>query len=296
MKRSTVTLVVILLVLAGATYFVLRQPGETSSTGQSGERLADYDSSAIDRIDIQSGQSHTTLEKIDGVWMLTAPIRYRADSVAVASILNQGKHIELRNLVSSNPEKQSVFRVDSGGVLVQLGEKGSTRAAFRIGKPTDSFGETFVRREGSNDVYLAAGYLPATFGKATRELRDKAIVHAETPAINSVTFQYGDTTFTLALADTVWRIGSKPVNDAAVRSFLTSLTSLQADDFIDTAVAFTKPTAVLNFAGIQLRFYVEPKGNHYLVQSSASPQVFTCPNWKMTSVLKRQKDFLQGAG
>ncbi len=293
MKRRTVTLVVILVILAVATFIVLRQPGEVSGTGQTGQRLADYDSSTVDKIEIRAGAKLTTLEKLNGSWMLTSPVRYPADSLAVSTMLNQGKRIELRNLVSSNPEKQAVFKVDSTGTLVRLTGKGNELASFYIGKPSPSFSETFVRRANSNDVYLAEGYLPATFDRGTRDLRNKSIFKADVPTINAVTFHYGDTTFTLALKDTLWRVGNAPANDAAVRTFVSSLSNLQADDFVDTALALPKPVALLEVLGTQIRFFPQPKGGNYFVQTSASAQVYTCPSWRANALLKHQKDFVQ---
>src|SRR5512140_2139741 len=172
MNRTTVTLIVILVLLGIATYLVLRRPGETSASETAGRSLFDYDSSAVDKIEIRSATGTTVLEKIDGTWTVTAPARYKADSIAVTNMVNQGKHIELKALVSSNPEKQSVVVVDSAAPLVRISEKGTERATFRIGKVSNSFMVPFVRREGSNDVFLANGFLTATFKSGAKDFPD----------------------------------------------------------------------------------------------------------------------------
>ena len=292
MKRRTITLIVVLVILVAATIIVLRQPGEMSGSGESGQRLADYDSSAADMVEVRQSTGITTLEKVDGTWMLTAPVRYKADSTAVMSMLNQGKRIQLRELVSSNPEKQTLFKVDSTGILVRISQKGTVVAAFYIGKSGPSYTETFVRRASSNDVYLADGYLAATFNRGARDLRDKSIFRADVAAVTNVTFHYGDTTFTLALRDTVWRIGEVPANDATVRSFVSTLSTLDADGFVDTAITLPKPVGLIEVLGTQIRFFPQPGGGNYFVQTSASPQVFTCPSWRGKPILKRKTDFL----
>lgn len=292
MKRSTVTLLTVLIVLAIATYFVLRRPGEQSSTGSSGRVLVDYDSSAVDKIEIRSSTGTIIAEKQEGTWNVTSPVRFRADSSAIVAILSQGKHIELKDLVSSNPDKQHVFQVDSTGSLVRISEKGVERAAFRIGKVSSSFTESYVRLENSNDVYLANGFLSGVFNRQTKDLRDRTIFRADVNTIKQVNFQYGDTTFTLQFQDTVWRIGKDFATDAAVRGFLSTLANLQADDFIDSTVTPQRPIALIEVLGVQIRYYYDTKIGRYLIQTSQSSQWYTNQSWRAMQLLKRKKDFL----
>ncbi len=292
MNRTTVTLIVILVILGIATFLVLRRPGETSATESEGRALFDYDSSAVDKVVIKTTGGTTVLEKVDGAWMITAPARYKADSVAVTNMVNQGKHLEVKALVSSNPEKQSVFVVDSSAPLITISEKGTERAAFRIGKPSSSFTETFVRREGSNDVYLIPGFLTATFNRQAKDLRDKTIFRADRDQIKSIMYQYGDTTFTVAFQDSLWRVGNEPASDATVSGVLTSLSRLQADDMIDTAFVAPKLIATISVLGTQIRYYYDTKKASYFVQTSESPQWYSSQSWKALQVLKRKKDFV----
>jgi hypothetical protein len=292
MKRSTVTLLTILVVLAIATYFVLHRPGEQSSTGSTGNVLADYDSSTVDKIEIRSSTGTVIVEKQEGTWFVTSPVHFRADSNAVVAILSQGKRIGLKDLVSSNPEKQHVFQVDSTGLLVRISEKGVQRAAFRVGKVSTSFSESYVRRENSNDVYLADGFLSGTFNRQPKDLRDKTIFRADINTIKEVKFQYGDTTFALQFQDTVWRIGNDAASDTPVRTFLSTLSNLQADDFIDSAVTPERPIAMFEVLGAQIRYYYDTKGGRYLVRTSQSSQWYTNQSWRALQVLKRKKYFL----
>jgi hypothetical protein len=292
MNRTTVTLVIILVLLGIATFLVLRRPGESSATETTGKTLFDYDSSGVDNVEIRTIAGTTVLEKINGTWMVTAPGRYKADSAAVCAIVNQGKHVELKALVSSNPEKQSVFVVDSSAPFIRISEKGTERAAFRIGKVSSSFMETFVRREGSNDVWLASGFLTATFNRQAKDLRDKTVFRTERDLIKSLMYQYGDTTFTVAFQDTLWRVGNEPANDATVNGVLSALSRLQADDVIDTAFTPPKVIATITVLGTQIRYFYDTKKASYYVQTSESPQWYTSQSWKAMQVLKRKKDFV----
>jgi hypothetical protein len=293
MKRNLLVQFAILIVLGIIAYVVLRQPGEVSSSGSLAKTLVEYDSAAVDRIDISSPRSSVRLENQGGGWMVTSPVNYRADETTVTSAVGTGRKIELTSLVSSNPNKRKLFQVDSSGTLVTIYENGKKEAAFYIGKMGSTYTETYVRAEGSDDVYIAKGFLSATFNRQVKEWRDRSIFKTDQNAIRSVKFQYGDTTFVLTLQDTVWRIGQDSASLSVVRSFLGSLSNLQADEFVDTAVTIGKPpVALLQAEGTQLRFYAGRDSGKYLVQTSASPQWFELLNWRASQVLKRKKDFL----
>ncbi len=293
MKRNLLIQFAILIALTVVAYFVLRQPGEVSSSGSLAKMLVDYDSAAVDRIDISTPGRFVRLENQGGRWMVTSPVNYRADEATVTSAVGTGRKIELTSLVSSNPEKRPLFQVDSSGTLVTLYEKGKKPAAFYVGKMGSTYTETYVRAEGSDDVYVARGFLSATFNRQLKEWRDRTIFKTDQNALRSVTFRYGDTTFVLALQDSLWRIGKDSASLPAVKSFLGAFSNLQADEFVDSAVAISKlPVALLDAEGTQVRFYTGKDPAKYLVQTSASPQWFEVMNWRASQVLKRKKDFV----
>ncbi len=292
MKRTTWILVGTVLVLAVITYFVLRQPGEVSTTESSGTMLVSYDSASVDKIEVSAAGNSVVLEKQGNGWMLTAPLRYRADQNVVTAAVGKGKSIEVKNVVSSNPEKQGVFQVDSSGTLVRFFAGGNLAAAFRVGKPSTSYTETYVRKEGSNDVYLADGMFSYMYAHQPKDWRDKSIYRSEPDLIRSVTYRYGDTTFTLAMKDSLWRLNGDSVSQTAVRSVLGSLANLPADDFVDSTLsAAPKQVALIDVDGTQIRFCQQKGASTYLVQTSQSPQWYEVQGWRAGQVLKRKKDF-----
>jgi hypothetical protein len=292
MKRNTIYSIVLLVLLAIAAFFALNREGEVSSTGGSGKMLVGYDSTAVDKLEFFSPSGSVVLEKQAGTWMLTSPIKYKADEASVTSAVGRGRKIELASLVSTNPEKQKLFQVDSTGTLVKVYEKGSPQAAFYIGKASSSFTETYVRREGSNEVHLANEVLSSYFNKQPKDWRDKTIFKIEEGRITTVKFQYGDTTFTLSMQDSLWRIAKDSANQALVKPLLSALALIQTDEFVDSAPSpVPKLTAIIEVEGTQIRF-LKKDDTKYLVQTSQSPQWFEIQSWRTSSLLKRKKDFL----
>jgi hypothetical protein len=301
MKRSTWVLVVVLVVLGIATIVVLQQPGEVSSTGSMSETLVDYDSLAVDKIEIRSSKGTVILEKEGGIWNLISPVKYRADETTVTTAIGKGRSLDLSSLVSTNPQKQELFKVDSLGTLVNVYEKGEERASFRIGKASSfrigktssSFTETYVKREGSDDVYLAAGNLAPTFDRQVKDWRDKTIFKSFKDNITNVKFQYGDTTFLLTFQDSVWRVDGDSAVESKVSSFLGSLANFQTDEFVDSDLSkIPKPTGSVEVEGTQIRYHFNKDSDKYYVQTSRSSQWFEINSWKAKQILKRKKAFL----
>jgi len=183
--------------------------------------------------------------------------------------------------------------VDSSATLVQVFTNNNLAASFRVGKPSSSYTDTYVRKEGSNDVYSVTGMLTATFMKGANDWRDKTIFKTNQNNITSVKFQFGDTTFVLTKKDSAhWAIGNDSTVNSTVTALLGALANLQADEFVDSTISsMPKLTATLETQGTQIKIYRRPDGRHY-VQTSGSPQWFVIQEWKAGQILKRKKDLI----
>jgi hypothetical protein len=293
MTRTTWFLAGILVVLVAATLWVMQRPGEQSTSSDGGNVLVRYDSASVDRMDILLPSGMVTLVREGDRWMLIAPLRAPADQHAVRAAIGQGTSLRLKALVSSNPAKQHLFQLDSTSTLVRFSAKGSEVAAFRTGKPGPTYTETYVRKEGSQDVYLTDGMLSVVFAKPPRDWRNKAILDLRAEDIHSVAFHYGDTTFTLSKTDSSWVVDGEPATEYAVRGFLASLASLQCDDFIDTALTSIPPlVGMLDMNGMQVGFHQKPGDPMLTVITSTTTQIYAVYGWRGEQVLKRRADFL----
>ncbi|MEX2088977.1 MAG: DUF4340 domain-containing protein [Bacteroidota bacterium] len=294
MNRSTLILVGILAVLIFVAYLVLQKPGEQSSSTSTGEFLAVVDSLAVDRIHLKSPSLDIVLEKQGVEWYLRHPLMVRADQANVAQLIHQTKNLEVKNVVSSNAEKQSMFQVDSTGTQVTLYEGGNETASFILGKTGPTFSETYGRRKNSNEVMLVSNMMNYVFTRSVKEWRDRSIVAIPRETIKQLTYQFGDTTFTLEFKDSLWIAGREPAQGTVVEGILSSLVNFQGDDFIDTPpVTLPRLTATLSFAGVQLAFHYVKETDTYMVRSSLAPQWYTVSSWRANQVLKRKKEIVQ---
>jgi hypothetical protein len=294
MTRNTYILLAVLVVLVIVAYVVMQKPGERSSTGETGQMFVTVDSLAVDRIDIKAPGGNVVLQKKGVEWFLDAPLSYKADQSNVATLIHDCKSLEVKTVVSDKPEKHSVFQVDSTGTRVTLFEKGAEKSSFILGKAGSSYSEMYVRRTTSNDVNLVNGASSYVFNRPLKEWRDRTILNTPRENVKDVRYQYGDTTFVLSFRDSTWRIGNDSTQTDVVNNLLSSLSNVQADDFVDTmTVRPTKPTAQISYTGTQLTFFYVKQGDKYLVQCSTSPQWFEVQTWHANQLLKRKKDIMK---
>ena len=293
MNRNTLMLLGFLAVLIVIAYLVMQKPGEKSSTGE-GEYLISVDSLAVDRVEIKSPASLVVLVKKGVEWFMERPVAYRADQGSVAQLIHEMKLLERKSTVSGKPEKHSVFQVDSTGTQVTTYETGSEKASFVIGKMGGSYLESYGRLASSNEVLLVSGGSPMTFNKAVKEWRDRTIAAPARETIRDVRYQYGDTVFVLAFTDSAWMVGKDSTQEWVVNNLISTLTNVQADDFIDApAVHSSKPSAQITYAGTQITFFYVKEGDKYLVQCSSTPQWFEMQSWRANQILKRKSDIIK---
>lgn len=294
MTRNMYVLLGVLGVLVIVAYFVMQKPGERSSSGDTGEVLVSIDSLAVDGFEIKSQAGILVLQKKGVEWFVQEPVSYKADQSSVASLIHSSKSLEVKNIVSNRREKHSVFQVDSTGTRVRILERGAERASFILGKSGGSYAEMYARRTASSDVVLVTGASSYLFNRPVKDWRDKTIITIPRADIREVRYQYGDTTFVLAFKDSAWTIGKDSTQEGTVSNLISSLSNVQADDFVDTLTTrSSKPTAQISFAGTQLTFFYVKEVEKYLVRSSASPQWFEMQSWHASQILLRKKDILK---
>ena len=294
MNRTTLLLAGVLVVLILVAFLLLQKAGEQSSSASTGEFLATIDSLAVDKIHLQSPTLDVVLEKQGVEWYLRNPLSFRADQANVAQLLHQVKSLEVKGIVSGNPEKQSLFQVDSTGTQVTLYEGENETASFILGKTGPTFSETYARKKTSNDVVLVSNMMNYVFTHSVKEWRDRSIVSIPKETIKQLTYQFGDTTFTLEFRDSLWFAGNDPAQGSVVEGILSSLAGFQGDDFIDTPPAsLPRVSAMLSFTGTQMVFYHVKEGDNYMVRSSRSPQWYDVSSWRANQVLKRKKEIVK---
>ncbi|MFQ5797493.1 MAG: DUF4340 domain-containing protein [Bacteroidota bacterium] len=298
MKRSTLLLTLLFLVLLVVTVFLLRPEGDKQASYELVERYLDVDSAKVMMMAIRSDEVDITFEKVGGKWLITAPLKYDADQNSVLQLLAHTRELVVKSLISENPERQSMFKVDTSGTLLVFREAGGVVDSLIIGKNAPTFSDRYVRKVGSNKVYLAGGLKAWLLGRKLKDWRDKTIVDMPRESIQRVAVTLSKESYILEKRGERWFVGQDSTQEIAVNSFIAALSPLRADDFIDSSVAIPKkPSAQLEVAGDQtvaLQFFPTPTDTlKYWVASSTSPQVYQVSRWSAKRFMKSRNEFVK---
>ena len=196
----------------------------------------DFNKEQVAKIEILATGETTILSKQEEAWVVASMDNYPADSEGVAELLTKVGEFKNTQRVSSNPEKQAEFEVDSTGVEAKLIDANDKLLAHLfVGKITPGFLSSYVRAADSNDVYVAQGNLQSVFNKGTRTWKNRIIFDFNKGNVTELNISSPEETVELRLnAEGTWQM-LKPeaaaANTTEVDNLLTTLSELNTDDF-----------------------------------------------------------------
>src|ERR1051326_7409657 len=216
MNKSTIILISLLLVLGAVTYFLLRSQKEHESSYEPSDLNVKVDSASVVKIEIEQKGKSVTIENVGGKWMITSPLRYAADATSIKQLLSGLSKFRVGSLISSNPEKQNIFQVDSTGTRISVTDRSGKPVALVVGKMGPSFSEVYFRVPSSKDVYLGEGLDTWTINKEVKEWRDKSILSAPAEAVKELTYTLANKEVQFQHDTSGWKSGGKPVDAGTV--------------------------------------------------------------------------------
>jgi len=261
MKRLAIPL--ILLVVIVAAWLIQSHFESRQIRGETIENFLDIRADQVERFSILSILDTLEFTKRDGRWFLAYDSAFkRADSLSLENVLEAAATIRVGQVISQNPERQSDFQVDSltGSLVRFYAGDDQLLASVMIGKMSPDRAHTYVRKPGSDMVYLAEGLLNYAFNRERIQWLDKTLMKVDPNAIATVTFTYPDEgrAFRLIQHDSLWFVSEKPFNDSTpadsskIVSYLAQFRHLLASDFVKATdsglIDFDNPSLEIHFS------------------------------------------------
>lgn len=122
----------------------------------------------IDKIFIKQGEEETVLQKKEGSWQRNEATQ-SAQKEKVEMLLETVKEMEKEELVSQNPEKRDIYKVDNSGMQVVLKSGDQEFVNLYVGKRGPDFLSTYVRKKDSDNVWLIKKTLQSIFRPSSWE-------------------------------------------------------------------------------------------------------------------------------
>jgi len=195
---TLVVLVVLLLVVANP----FKQPGESTAKGM--PLFPGLKSKEPARI-VVDGRNDLTVWKEGEEWVIGGDVEgtvFPADTAGVNKALNAARTATTKEMVSSNPEKQSIFQVDSTGAMIKImAADSSVLADFVIGKSGSDYATNYVRPQGSDAVYVVGDRIKNQFDRPSRGMRDMFIFRVPKEEITRIEITRADSVMSLQAKD-----------------------------------------------------------------------------------------------
>ncbi|MFQ5507864.1 MAG: DUF4340 domain-containing protein [Leptospirillia bacterium] len=287
MKLKTLVILLVFVLLLAGLFFAGRIDQENAGGTASGQLLA-LDPERIARVVLESASGRTVLVRKDGEWMLTEPISYPADSALVASTIGALVELVSDGVISSNPERASVFEVDaSRGLSVSVfedTESGQPLARLTLGKLSPDFGHTYVTLGDRPEVHQVRGTLRFRFERDAGGWRDKTVLAFDAAEIHRIDLAAEGMLSVEREADGAsWRWAvdhptpASALDPEKVGQLVRFLATLKAHDFVDEVPdASAEPLLIVTLhrgAGNPIDLTVEDDvDGRYRVVVDADPQ------------------------
>src|SRR4030095_6019354 len=219
MNKSTRTLLILFALLA-VIYFLFFRTKERVSTEKIDAKLFVADSAKIDKIELVRKTDAITLEKVNGIWRITKPVDYPADTTAVYQILSNLKNFKIEDEASRNPAKFPEYLDTAFNTQVSTYQEGKLLGTFILGKTAGSFDVSYIKKPEEERILRASSITSSNFNKTLKDFRNKFIISISTKLANKLTFKSTDSNnvdFT-AVKDSTgkWNIGGDSVSSSVM--------------------------------------------------------------------------------
>jgi hypothetical protein len=252
--------IVVLAALAGYVYFV-EVKGQEKEEAQKAkdEKLVSLEKQKIDQVILKSRDGKDiSLRKTAGVWVLTEPVKAKADEESIRDLLTTLDKASLEKLISEDNGDWSEYGLDKPAftVIIKAGEE---ETALMFGESNPSETSYYLRVKDEKRLTLVEDTLRNALKKPALHYRDKTVISLAPEDIDEfrIKTDKGETVFKKGDKG-VWNVTGEESYRARkdqVDRILRDLTNMEAEEIIDDPengnldFGFKKPEKTIIFKG-----------------------------------------------
>jgi hypothetical protein len=281
LRRLAAVFVALLVVWAGLRF--LRSRRDTPE----GFASPRFDRAAVDTIRLRRGDTTVRLARDGQSWRVND---FAAAPTSVTELLDALTDTAATSeLVAQSASSHTRMGVDSAAARhLEIKSGGTTLATYILGNRGAGWSGIYVRRPGSDAVYLLRGRVGELVDRTVDDWRDKRIAALEPDSIAELEVTRGKTSYLLRRQGTGWTLGDGNATDsAAVASLLDRFRSLAAAGFATPAQAdsadFTRPERRVRLAAADGRpllvLVIDSSGYNYWARKDTSSTVYRLDSW-----------------
>lgn len=228
----------VLLALAAYVYFVeIKGQQKEAAEKAAKEKLVSLEKDNIDQVVLKSKDKDAiTLRKASGTWVLTEPVKSKADESAIKTLLLTLDKASFEKLISQDNENWSEYGLDEPEFAVEV-RAGSEKTTLLFGNKNPSGSSYYLRIKGDPKLTLVEDTLRNALDKAPMHYRDKTVVSLAPEDIDELSMQRKDDLFHVKKNDKGFWSVSSPEDYRArtneIQDILRNLTNMKAEEIID---------------------------------------------------------------
>ncbi len=252
--RNTLVLLVLLAGLFAYLKFVDSKFEGTDEKLNKKGRPVQIDRDSVTSVTIRNSEGSLQLTKTpDGNWLIDAPVKDRADSLAISTLFTSLESLRMDAIPSGKGGSLTDYGLTKGEVSIKV--NGKNAAELLIGKETAVEGKVYMRVEGKDTAYVAAKDLRDQASKGVKEWRDHKLSDLTATQVSKVGFKTAKGEFEAEKTSNHWSL-TKPfkgrADDQKLTDLISNATTPRIEDFVTDAkdlatFGLNEPRATITF-------------------------------------------------
>ncbi len=198
----------------------------------------------VDTVAVNAAPANVEFSKAGEDWKMTRPIQATADYSAVEGLVGRLQTAQMKSMVAQDATDLKAYGLDAPEITATVGE-GSSRATLLLGKKTPE-GTVYAKDAARPAVFTVEASLADDLKKPADDYRRKDLFEARAYNTDSIEVTRGSETLAFAKvkaqgkdaknATEKWRQvkpAARDVDAAKMDTFLTKLSNLRAQSFVD---------------------------------------------------------------
>jgi hypothetical protein len=246
MKYGTTLLLFVLVLGIGAYIWFVERKGDTSAEREARARYAlKVDAGTVTRFSVATDDLQLSVEKQGRQWMLTSPVRTRADEGVVARLLEELERMPRGEVITEEEQRAAGLALADYGlerprVRIALGQPDGEQVIL-VGGDAKLGGSLYIKEASRPEILSTFTNVLAAVPRSVNDIRDRRLFEGFPADVLRVAIRRSDGFLELVREEHgSWRI-TKPVAaraaDAAVQELLDGLFGVRVADFVAESVA-----------------------------------------------------------
>src|SRR6266480_406171 len=184
--KTTVLLIILLAMLAGALYFVKREKASEPETPKE-KKLVDIDMKDVLGVTVVSSDGKRLSLAPDGMnWKLTEPIKAAAETFVAEGLVRELTDMKSRGVVDASGQDAKAMGLDSPRFTVEIRGKDNKTAKLKVGERSAVGGNVYVLVNDDSKPRLVASSLSDQLEKPSTDFRQKKLVSVAAADIKQI--------------------------------------------------------------------------------------------------------------